>query len=78
MPYHLHSPSNVNVKLRGLMTDDPIIQELRKQRDKYAEKFDYNLDAMFDDLKKIEKKAKADGFQFVSLPPKKVKSSQAA
>jgi hypothetical protein len=31
---------------------DPIIEEIHKIRKDFAEKFDYNVDAMFEDLRK--------------------------
>ncbi|WP_165741971.1 hypothetical protein [Candidatus Thiosymbion oneisti] len=33
------------------MRNDPIIEEIHKIREKYAEKFGFDLDAMFADLK---------------------------
>ena len=60
------------------MADDPIIDELRKHRDEYAKRVNYDLDAMFEDLKKVEEKAKSEGRKCVSLPPKRVGSKEAA
>jgi len=37
------------------MRNDPIIEEIHSVREKYAEKFDFDLDAMFADLKLKEK-----------------------
>ncbi len=34
------------------MTQDAVIQEIRKYRDEYAKKFDYDIKAMGDDLRK--------------------------
>jgi len=34
--------------------EDPIVAEVRKARDDYAKQFDYDLDAIFRDLKKKE------------------------
>jgi hypothetical protein len=47
------------------MKTDPIIEEIHRIRQEHAEKFGYNLSAIFDDLKKQEKKS---GRKFVSLP----------
>jgi len=33
---------------------DPIVEEVRKAREAYAARFDYNLERMFEDLKKRE------------------------
>ena len=51
------------------MWKDPIVEEVRKIRDVHARKFNYDLQAIFEDLKKQEK---ASGKQFVSFPSKRV------
>ncbi len=51
------------------MWKDEFIEEVRKVRDEYAAKFDYDLDAIYEDIKKQEKKSKR---KIVSLPSKKV------
>ncbi len=51
------------------MWKDEIVEEVRKVRDEYAAKFDYDLDAIYEDIKKQEKQS---GRKIVSLPPKKV------
>ena len=51
------------------MWKDPIVEEIRKIRDAHARKFNYDLQAIFEELKKQEE---ASGRQFVSLPPKRV------
>jgi hypothetical protein len=51
------------------MWKDEIVEEVRKVRDEYASKFNYNLDAIYEDIKKQEKQTKRE---VVSLPPKKV------
>lgn len=38
------------------MWTDPIVDEVRKVREAYAKKFDYDLDRIFADLKKQQKK----------------------
>ena len=55
------------------MHNDPIVDEVRKLRDAHAAKFDYDLDAIFRDLKAKEK---ASGRQFVRYPPRLSKSPQ--
>ena len=37
------------------MTDDPIVAEVRMIRDRLAARFDYDLDAIYDDIKRQEK-----------------------
>lgn len=51
--------------------EDPIVAEVRATRDAYAKKFNYNLDAMFEDLLKRQEERKKQGYQYVTLPPKK-------
>jgi hypothetical protein len=50
------------------MKTDPIIEEIHRIRQEHAEKFNYNLSAIFNDLKEQEKKS---GRKFVSLPVKR-------
>ena len=48
--------------------DDPV-QEIRKIRDEHAKKFNYDLGAMFEDIKKF---TKDQNLKTVSLPIKKI------
>jgi hypothetical protein len=50
------------------MWKDPIIEEVRKIREKHAAKFNYDLDAICRDLKEQERKSER---KVVSLPVKK-------
>lgn len=50
------------------MWKDEIFEEVRKVRDEYAAKFNYDLDAIYEDIKKQEKQS---GRKVVSLPPRK-------
>ncbi len=50
------------------MWNDEIVEEVRKYRETYAAKFNFNLQAMYEDLKKAEKKSK---HKKVSFRPKK-------
>jgi hypothetical protein len=52
------------------MINDPIFEELSQFRENYAAKFNYDLDAIFDDLKRKETK---NGHQVVSFLPKPYK-----
>ena len=47
---------------------DPIVEEVRKIRDEYAKKFNYDLDAICRDLQEKQKLRKKG---VVSLPPKR-------
>ncbi|MEW5938431.1 MAG: hypothetical protein AB1750_02110, partial [Chloroflexota bacterium] len=48
--------------------NDPIVEEVRKVRNRHAAKFNYNLEAIVADLRKQEKKSRR---KFVRLSPKK-------
>jgi hypothetical protein len=37
--------------------EDPIVEEVRKVRDAYAKRFDYDLDAIYRDLKAKERQS---------------------
>ncbi len=37
------------------MIEDPIVEEVRKVRDELSKKFNYDLKAIFDDLRKKQK-----------------------
>jgi hypothetical protein len=39
------------------MWKDPIVEEVRKCRDAYAKRFNYDLDAIFRDLKEKERRS---------------------
>ncbi len=51
------------------MLNDPIVEEIRSIRDEHAARFNYDLDAIFDDIKKSEKEL---GLPLVTLPPNRV------
>ena len=48
------------------MWEDPIVEEVRKARDAHAAKFNYDLQAIYRDLKEQEKQS---GRTFVSSRP---------
>jgi hypothetical protein len=50
------------------MTEDPIVAEVRRIREEYARRFNYDLDAMFRD---IQEKQSRSGRTYVSFPPKR-------
>lgn len=54
---------------------DPIVDEVRKVRDAHAVRFNYDLDAIFREIKEQEKRS---GCKFVSYPPRKAESVQYA
>ena len=49
--------------------NDPIVDEVRRVREAHAARFNYDLDAIFRDIKEQEKKS---GRKFVSFAPPKV------
>jgi hypothetical protein len=51
------------------MKDDPIIEEVRRNRQEHAARFNYDLAAIVRDIKSREGK---DGVPLVRLPPKRV------
>jgi hypothetical protein len=51
-----------------VMWKDEIVEEVRKYREEYAAKFNFDLQAMYEDLKKAERKSK---HKKVSFKPKK-------
>jgi hypothetical protein len=54
--------------------NDPIVDEVRRVRDAHAAMFNYDLDAIFQDIKEEEKKS---GLNYVSYPPRKIEPNQA-
>jgi len=50
------------------MQPDPIVEEVRKARDEYAKKFNYDLDAICRDLREKQRWGKRS---VISLPPKR-------
>jgi hypothetical protein len=52
------------------MIDDPIVAEVRKARDEYARRFNYDLDAICKDLQQRQSES---GRSVVSFPPKRPK-----
>ena len=51
--------------------EDPIVAEVRAVRDAYAKKFNYDLEAMFNDLLKKQEEHKKMGAEYVTLPAKR-------
>ena len=44
---------------------DPIVEEIHKIREEYAAKFDYDVDAMFEDLRRKQSKSNCKIVSFV-------------
>ncbi len=54
---------------------DPIVEEVRRARDAHAKQFNYDLDAIREDLRNREK---ASGQPTVSLPSKRITKKEKA
>ncbi len=54
--------------------NDPIVDEVRRVRNAHAARFNYDLDAIFQDIKEQEKKS---GRKFVSFTPPRVEPNKA-
>ena len=54
------------------MWNDEIVEEVRKRREAYAAKFNFDLQAIYEDLKKSEKKSKHKKVSFKSKTPIKI------
>jgi hypothetical protein len=57
------------------MRDDPIVEEVRRAREAHAAKFNYDLQAIYQDVKEQEKHS---GRTFVSYPPKRISRAEKA
>ena len=55
-----------------MVWQDPIVEEVRRARDAYAKQFNYDLDAIYHDLKAKEHQNRQ---RVVPCPPKCVKAS---
>lgn len=53
------------------MFEDPIVEEVRRIRDKLAARFDYNIEAIVENARKEQE---ASGHKTVSFPPRKAKA----
>lgn len=60
------------------MKEDPIVKEVRQARQTHAKKFNYDLDAIFSDIKRSEEKLKSEGWKFSTPASRKRKPAKAA
>jgi hypothetical protein len=58
--------------------EDPIVDEIKKRREDYVKKFNYDFNLIAEDLKKKQAELKKQGYKFVKLQPKLHKKAQAA
>jgi hypothetical protein len=54
------------------MSEDPIVAEIRKVRHAHAAKFNNDVAAIFDDIRRQEKES---GRQYVSYPPRRIEAA---
>ena len=54
---------------------DPIVEEVRKARWEHARQFGFDLDAICEDLRRIQKTC---GHRIVSLPPRMLEPTRAS
>jgi hypothetical protein len=54
------------------MWNDEIVEEVRKHREAYASKFNFDLQAMYEDLKKAENKRRHKKISFKPKKPIKI------
>ena len=53
--------------------NDPIVDEIRQYRDAHAARFNYDLKAIYEDIKRREKERdERTGRKFVSYPPRRI------
>ena len=53
------------------MTEDPIVDEVRRAGEEYFAKFNFDLTAICEDLRRRTEEAARDGHKIVSLPPRR-------
>lgn len=51
--------------------EDPIVAEIHARREAYAKSFNYDLDAIANDILKRQEERKLQGQVFVNYPPKR-------
>jgi hypothetical protein len=51
------------------MRDDPIVEEIRRIRDAHSARFNCDLEAICQDVKRSEEQLKTSGWRFVTAPP---------
>ena len=60
------------------MWTDPIVEEVRRSRDEYAARFGHDLDAISQDLREQAERLEAEGWEVVSLPPRRQEPAEDA
>jgi hypothetical protein len=57
------------------MKEDPIVEEVRQHREQHAARFDYDLQAIYKDLKEQEHRSKQ---AYVSYPSRRLETEKPA
>ena len=57
------------------MWKDPIVEEVRKVREEYLAQFNYDLDAVFKDLKRIERESGRKTCSFKPKPTQEIRKA---
>ena len=60
---------------RDAMWQDPIVAEVRRWRDEYAKRFNYDIEAICRDARRQQEKSSRD---IVTLPPKPARTQESA
>jgi hypothetical protein len=55
-----------------MIDEDPIVEEVRRAGDAYMRQFNYDLKAVFADLRQRTEEARRSGRTVVSRPPRRV------
>lgn len=50
------------------MREDPIVEEIRKVREEHAARFYYDLDAIYQDLKRLQQESDREYLDFYANP----------
>jgi hypothetical protein len=54
------------------MTDDPVVDEARRAGEAYLARFNFDMEAACEDLRRRTEEARLAGRQVVSFPPKRI------
>ena len=57
------------------MVPDPIVEEIKRIREEYAARFNYDLEAIVRD---VQRRQEDGNYQVVSRPPRRIKDAVAA
>jgi hypothetical protein len=55
-------------------TTDDVLAEVRRIKDELAAAFDYDIDRIFDDLRRQQRESEAAGWKIIPAPPPKTRN----